>query len=73
MSLHLGRQEDGIMSEADVKKRIDEDSKEFFAARNLEEAEVYFTIQRISSKNATAVFIDGPPGSPGSGRVNVIA
>jgi hypothetical protein len=47
MSLHLGRQEDGIMSEADVKKRIDEDSKEFFAARNLEEAEVYFTIQRV--------------------------
>jgi hypothetical protein len=35
--------EDRIMSEADVEKRIDEDSKEFFAVRNLEEAEVYFT------------------------------
>ena len=35
--------EDGTMSEADAKKRIDEDSKEFFAVRNLEEAEVYFT------------------------------
>jgi translation initiation factor 4G len=31
------------MSEADAKKRIDEDSKEFFAVRNLEEAEIYFT------------------------------
>jgi translation initiation factor 4G len=31
------------MSEADAKKRIEEDSKEFFAVRNLEEAEVYFT------------------------------
>ncbi|KAG1846588.1 ARM repeat-containing protein [Suillus subalutaceus] len=31
------------MSEADVKKKIDEDVKEFFAVRNLQEAEVYFT------------------------------
>jgi translation initiation factor 4G len=31
------------MSEADVKKKIDEDVKEFFAVRNLEEADVYFT------------------------------
>ncbi|KAG1856929.1 hypothetical protein C8R48DRAFT_755948 [Suillus tomentosus] len=30
------------MSEADVKKKIDEDVKEFFAVRNLQEAEVYF-------------------------------
>ena len=32
------------MSEADAKKRIDEDVKEFFAVRNLEEADVYFTV-----------------------------
>ncbi|KIJ65955.1 hypothetical protein HYDPIDRAFT_151661 [Hydnomerulius pinastri MD-312] len=31
------------MTEADAKKRIDEDVKEFFAVRNLEEADVYFT------------------------------
>ncbi|KAL4079179.1 ARM repeat-containing protein [Scleroderma citrinum] len=31
------------MSEANAKKRIDEDVKEFFAVRNLEEADVYFT------------------------------
>src|SRR6202044_2034088 len=31
------------MSEDDAKKRIDGDSKEFFAVRDLEEAEVYFT------------------------------
>jgi translation initiation factor 4G len=31
------------MSEAEAKKKIDEDSKEFFGVRNLEEAEVYFT------------------------------
>ncbi len=31
------------MSEEVAKKKIDEDSKEFFAVRNLEEAEVYFT------------------------------
>ncbi|KAG2130427.1 armadillo-type protein [Suillus bovinus] len=31
------------MSEADAKKKVDEDVKEFFAVRNLEEAEVYFT------------------------------
>lgn len=31
------------MSEADVKKKIDEGSKEFFGVRNLDEAEVYFT------------------------------
>ncbi|KAH7918978.1 ARM repeat-containing protein [Leucogyrophana mollusca] len=31
------------MSEADAKKRVDEDVKEFFAVRNLEEADVYFT------------------------------
>lgn len=31
------------MSEADAKKKIDEDSKEFFSVRNLEEAEEYFT------------------------------
>ncbi|KAG1802921.1 uncharacterized protein HD556DRAFT_1263252 [Suillus plorans] len=30
------------MSAADVKKKIDEDVKEFFAVRNLQEAEVYF-------------------------------
>lgn len=30
------------MSEADAKKKIAEDSKEFFAVRNLDEAEVYF-------------------------------
>ena len=30
------------MSEADVKKRIDEDAKEFFAVRNLDEADMYF-------------------------------
>jgi translation initiation factor 4G len=31
------------MSEADAKKRIGEDVKEFFAVRSLEEADVYFT------------------------------
>ena len=31
------------LSEADAKKRIDEDSKEFFSIRDLSEAEVYFT------------------------------
>ncbi|KAG0708593.1 hypothetical protein DFH29DRAFT_987076 [Suillus ampliporus] len=31
------------MSEAEAKKKIDEDVKEFFAVRNLEEADVYFT------------------------------
>ncbi|KAF9222487.1 hypothetical protein BS17DRAFT_708821 [Gyrodon lividus] len=31
------------VSEADAKKKIDEDVKEFFAVRNLEEADVYFT------------------------------
>lgn len=31
------------MSEADAKKKIDEDSKELFGVRNLDEAEVYFT------------------------------
>ncbi|KAI9568879.1 armadillo-type protein [Boletus coccyginus] len=31
------------MSEADAKKKIDEDVKEFFAVRNMEEADVYFT------------------------------
>ncbi|KAG1846586.1 armadillo-type protein [Suillus subalutaceus] len=31
------------MSETDVRKKIDEDVKEFFAVRNLQEAEVYFT------------------------------
>jgi len=30
------------MLEADVKKKIDEDVKEFFAVRNLEEADVCF-------------------------------
>ncbi|KAG1746341.1 ARM repeat-containing protein [Suillus lakei] len=32
-----------VMSEADVKRQIDEDVKELFAVRNLEEADVYFT------------------------------
>ena len=32
------------MSEADAMKRIDEDVKEFFAVRNHEEADVYFTV-----------------------------
>lgn len=32
-----------VDNSADVKKRIDEDFKEFFAVRNLDEAEVYFT------------------------------
>lgn len=31
------------MSDADVKKKIAEDSKEFFGVRNLDEAEVYFS------------------------------
>jgi len=31
------------MNEEAAKKKIDEDSKEFFAVRNLDEAEVYFT------------------------------
>jgi len=31
------------MSETDAKKKINEDLKEFFAVRNLDEAEVYFT------------------------------
>ncbi|CAL1711469.1 unnamed protein product [Somion occarium] len=31
------------MSEAEAKKKIDEDSKEFFSIRDLDEAEVYFT------------------------------
>ena len=31
------------MSEADARKKIDEDVKEFFAVRNMEEADVYFT------------------------------
>ena len=31
------------MTEADAKKKISEDLKEFFAVRNLDEAEVYFT------------------------------
>ncbi|KAG6382037.1 hypothetical protein JVT61DRAFT_671 [Boletus reticuloceps] len=31
------------MSEADAKKKIDEDVKEFFAVRSMEEADVYFT------------------------------
>ncbi|KAF8845924.1 ARM repeat-containing protein [Paxillus ammoniavirescens] len=31
------------VSEADVKKQIDEDFREFFAVRSLEEADVYFT------------------------------
>ncbi|KAI6007614.1 armadillo-type protein [Pisolithus orientalis] len=31
------------MSEKDAQKKIDEDAKEFFAARNLEEADAYFT------------------------------
>ncbi|KAI6132491.1 armadillo-type protein [Pisolithus croceorrhizus] len=31
------------MSEEDAKKKIDEDVKEFFAVRNLEEADAYFT------------------------------
>ena len=31
------------MSEADAKKKIDEDVKEFFAVRNMDEADVYFT------------------------------
>ena len=31
------------MTEAEAKKKIDEDSKEFFGVRNLDEAEVYFT------------------------------
>ncbi|KAF8911486.1 hypothetical protein CPB84DRAFT_1722762 [Gymnopilus junonius] len=31
------------MTEEEAKKKIEEDSKEFFAVRNLEEAEVYFT------------------------------
>ncbi|KAH7883298.1 hypothetical protein F5I97DRAFT_1939113 [Phlebopus sp. FC_14] len=31
------------MTEAEAKKKIDEDVKEFFAVRNLEEADVYFT------------------------------
>lgn len=31
------------MSDAEAKKRIEEDSKEFYAVRNLEEAEVYFS------------------------------
>jgi len=38
-----GEVEEGTMSEEDAKTRIEEDSKEFFAVRNLEEAEVYFT------------------------------
>jgi len=33
----------GEMTEADAKKKISEDLKEFFAVRNLDEAEVYFT------------------------------
>ena len=32
------------MSDADAKKRIDEDVKEFFAVRNLDEADVYFSV-----------------------------
>ena len=31
------------MSEADAKKKIDEDAKELFAVRSMEEADVYFT------------------------------
>ena len=31
------------LSEADAKKKVDEDSKEFFSIRDLKEAEVYFT------------------------------
>jgi len=31
------------MTETDAKKKIDEDVKEFFAVRNMEEADVYFT------------------------------
>ena len=37
-----GEPEDTSMSEAEVKKKIDEDSKEFFGVRNLEEADEYF-------------------------------
>ena len=37
-----GDPEDTSMSEAEAKKRIDEDSKEFFGIRNLEEADEYF-------------------------------
>ena len=33
----------GHMSEAEAKTRIEEDSKEFFSIRDLDEAEVYFT------------------------------
>ena len=37
-----GEVDEAPQSEADAKKKIDEDSKEFFAVRNLDEAEVYF-------------------------------
>ncbi|EEB94302.1 hypothetical protein MPER_06901, partial [Moniliophthora perniciosa FA553] len=37
------------MSEADAKKKIDEDLKEFFAVRNIEEAEDYF--ERLPSQH----------------------
>ncbi|KAL0571793.1 hypothetical protein V5O48_010167 [Marasmius crinis-equi] len=39
------------MSEADAKKKIEEDSKEFFAVRNLDEAEVYF--EKLPSQHHT--------------------
>lgn len=39
------------MSDADAKKKIDEDSKEFFAVRNLDEAEVYF--EKLPSQHHT--------------------
>jgi translation initiation factor 4G len=37
-----GEADEAVMSEADAMKRIEEDSKEFFGVRNLEEAEIYF-------------------------------
>lgn len=38
-----GESEEGEKAEADAKKKIDEDVKEFFGVRNLDEAEVYFS------------------------------
>jgi len=61
------------MSEANVKKRINEDSKEFSAVHNLEATEVYFTnltnmhcfqlvkklvTKAIKSKEADAQLVD---------------
>ena len=36
-------EEEFVMSDAEAKRKIEEDTKEFFAVRNMEEAEVYFS------------------------------